>query len=297
MKIKNILITGLAATLFSCSAAYRTGQTPDDVYYSPAPEQNTQNSYVNVVSEDERNSYGYEDEETQIRKGIQDPRYRTPANVDISFGYAYSPFYYEYSPFYSPYLFNGYSPYYGYNDLSYYGKNWYNPYYGYNYGNPYSYYNYYGGTGFYNPYALGYFNPYGYGYNPFYYTGSSYLNTNRGARKYNLNAYKGLTTQPRTNGISVGGRTGVSAPAATPERRTTGVGNFIRRVTSPSGNNTTPRTTNSSSRGYSNTERSYDNRSNNAAPTRSFDNTSSPARSSSPASSTNSSTPTRSIRR
>ena len=35
MKAKIILSVIAASTILSCSVAYKTGQTPDDVYYSP----------------------------------------------------------------------------------------------------------------------------------------------------------------------------------------------------------------------------------------------------------------------
>ena len=53
MKIKHLLLVGALAALGSCTTAYRSGQTPDDVYYSPAPEQNT---YVSTLSEKDQNS-------------------------------------------------------------------------------------------------------------------------------------------------------------------------------------------------------------------------------------------------
>ena len=47
-----IILLGLAVAAFSsCSTAYRTGQTPDDVYYSPARETE---AYAKVESNDDR---------------------------------------------------------------------------------------------------------------------------------------------------------------------------------------------------------------------------------------------------
>ena len=54
MKTKLLLLLGLIIILGSCSSAYRTGQTPDDVYYSPAP---IQNGYVRTDNQDEKDSY------------------------------------------------------------------------------------------------------------------------------------------------------------------------------------------------------------------------------------------------
>ena len=57
MNMKNIIFIVSAAIFSSCSTAYKTGQTPDDVYYSPA----------RVIEEDyreetERNVFADEDE-------------------------------------------------------------------------------------------------------------------------------------------------------------------------------------------------------------------------------------------
>src|SRR5918993_6008453 len=47
-----IILLGLTvAALSSCSTAYKSGQTPDDVYYSPARETD---AYVKVENDDER---------------------------------------------------------------------------------------------------------------------------------------------------------------------------------------------------------------------------------------------------
>lgn len=61
MKEKILLLAIAAATFTSCTTAYKTGQTPDDVYYSPAkPEE----EYVKVEKEEDRyQSYEeYQDE-------------------------------------------------------------------------------------------------------------------------------------------------------------------------------------------------------------------------------------------
>ncbi len=304
MKIKHLLLVGGLAALGSCTTAYRSGQTPDDVYYSPAPEQNT---YVGTVSEKDQNSYSYrnDDEENDIRRGIENPVYRN--SITFSMGYGYSPyslypsnafnnpFYYD--PYaYSPYGMKGmYSPYYGtymYNDFGLY--------------NPYSFYNPYN---VYNPYSVGY----GYGYSPYAYspvflTGGN-TNTNTGVRKYNLNAYghtgnSGVRGNFRPDGIS---QPGVSMPvrnatteSAAPVRRG-GVGSVIRRVFTPSERNTYNPRANNNTRVYRNTEsnRSYNNNNNNRtetqAPVRSF--TPSESSPSSSGSSNSNSAPVRTFRR
>jgi hypothetical protein len=45
-----ILVFSLASIMMGCSTAYRSGQTPDDVYFSPVREES---GYVNV--DDDRN--------------------------------------------------------------------------------------------------------------------------------------------------------------------------------------------------------------------------------------------------
>lgn len=306
MKIKYILSIVAISAFSSCSTAYRSGQTPDDVYYSPAP---VQSSYVSTVSDKDQNSYSYRnDEDAEIRRGIQDPAYRTPATLDLGFGY--NP--YGYTPFgYSPYLYNSLAfgnSFYGYDPYGYMGM--YNPYMynSFGYGglglyNPYSFYNPY--NSFYNPYSI-YNSPYygGYGHSSsLYYPVTGNINTNTGVRRYNLNAYTNNRSGVNNNN---NGNTGVrgstpanTAPSPAPIRRTSGVGNVIRRVFSPNRNNYVAPSNNN--RSYNNSNRSYNN-SNNS---RTFNNDAqTPSRTYTPSVSTpsssgnsNSSAPVRTFRR
>jgi hypothetical protein len=57
MKHQILLLAVLVAALSSCTTAYKTGQTPDDVYYSPA---RPQDEYVRV--DDGKDEYRYDDE-------------------------------------------------------------------------------------------------------------------------------------------------------------------------------------------------------------------------------------------
>jgi hypothetical protein len=305
MKIKYILFFSLlVAAISSCTTAYRSGQTPDDVYYSPAPEKN---SYVNSVNDRDRNSYSYRnddyyrsDEEAEIRRGIRNPIYRNSIALDLGLGY--SP--YNYSPFgYSPYM---YSPYgygsYGYDPYMSHGM--FSPYYNsYGYGglyNPYSFYNPYGFYG--SPY-------YGYGYGLGYYPSIiSYrnVNTNTGTRRYNLNPYNSVNNSPAAIRNAV--RSNIASGSAAPVRsfntrpRSTGNGNVIRREMNSSQNR----------RSIRNSNRTYQSRNNNnynnnntrqerptyQAPTRSFDSSPSPSSNSSSSGNSNSgSAPLRSFRR
>jgi len=302
MKTKYLILLGLIVVLGSCSSAYKTGQTPDDVYYSPAPAV-SQDAYV--VAE-KPNSYYDRNEEQEIRRGIQDSRYRS--NVTLDFGFGYNP--YAYNPYgfnYSPYSFN-YSPY-SYNPYSY------NPY----SMNPYGYKGYYDPYGF-NNYSYGFnnFGNYNYGYNYFNpYYGSYYPPvyvypgigrvTNSTPRKVNLGAYNntGNSNNVRSNGrvINPGtNRNSSAAPVRTfsqpqTQTRQTGVGNVIRRVFTPS--------TNERSSSSSSNRREYNNNSNNSrsntqpAPVRTFDN--SPSSNTRPSSGDNNSSsgsaPVRTFRR
>lgn len=131
LKLNIILISGIA--LASSCSVYRSGQTPDDVYYSPSREVS---SYVQVDNRNdnryEADAYSAPSEDRYLRMMVRD-RARWSVFDDYSYSNNWS-----YSPFYgsSPY---GYSPY------------------GYSYGHP--------GIGI-NSYNLGY-NSLGYGYNPY----------------------------------------------------------------------------------------------------------------------------------
>ena len=229
MKTKHLLLLGLIVILGSCSSAYRTGQTPDDVYYSPAPAQDT---YVRTDNRNDRDSYAnnnstYNSEDMEIRRGIRDSKYRNSVNFDLGYG--------------------------GYQDYGYY-----NPYGSYN---PYSYHNPYGYSGvYYNPYSYNsnfYISP----YYDYYYYPQVYIYPRIGAvnrtitpRKYNLGAYTTNSSSANTSILNHGYRpvnttTTTAAPVrnitAAPSNNTTpasnnrssGVGNFIRRVFTPENNN------------------------------------------------------------
>lgn len=98
-----ILLSALAAiTLGSCTTAYKTGQTPDDVYYSPT---RPQDEYVVVEQKQDDRYYGgsqdyYTDRYLSMR--MTNP-YRWSALDDYYFNnpYAYN-YYGSYSNWYSP---------------------------------------------------------------------------------------------------------------------------------------------------------------------------------------------------
>ena len=129
MNVRIILLGISVATFCSCSTAYRTGQTPDDVYYSPAKETE---AYVKVENNDQP-KYRTEDryrsneyvnpDDRWLRMRVRN-RYRWSSFDDYewndwrynSWGYnsyhTYSPFnsywnnYYNWNSYYNPYHTN-----------------------------------------------------------------------------------------------------------------------------------------------------------------------------------------------
>ena len=274
MQTKYLLLLVFVFVLGSCSTAYRTGQTPDDVYYSPEP---TNDEYVVQNNQDDRNTYAYRNsEENEIRQGIRNPRLRN--SVSIGLGYGYNPYNsFGYAPSYgSPYGYNsfGYNPYYGnpygYNSFGY--KHFYNPY-SYNYNSFYNPYPYYGGY-----YGNSYNGYYGnnYGYNDYYYPAIGNVNTNRGVRRMN-----GATSNYGTNSRGSNGYTSALERTFPSQRPSSRVGNTIRRIFSPGSNSS-----NSNSNSRSTNTRTFNNdRSTQSTPTRDFNSSSNSGSSSSGSSS------------
>ena len=160
----------LIVALASCTTAYKSAQTPDDVYFSPARPHAEQNEYVQ--SDDRGDRYRYDeqsDDDRYLRMKVHNRR--TWSNLD----YYYS----------DPFAYNYYNPY----------NNYYSPY----SSTPWNYYsswNYY-----YNPYS--YYSPYStyYSYNPYFYNsygsyggskviiGNSRPPVYNHPRTFNLNVY------------------------------------------------------------------------------------------------------------
>ncbi|MBO9682743.1 MAG: hypothetical protein J7502_08780 [Flavisolibacter sp.] len=119
MKSKSTFSIILLAILFaSCTTAYKSGQTPDDVYYSPA---RPQGEYVRTERQDD-SRYRYQDDEAYrddryLRMKIRDRRY---SGLYDDY-YSYNPYYYHY--YNGRLIYN--SPWSSYNYWNYY----YNPYY------------------------------------------------------------------------------------------------------------------------------------------------------------------------
>jgi hypothetical protein len=98
MNTKLLLFSFILAGFTSCSTAYKTAQTPDDVYFSPAP---PHVDYVSTRNEDDRTVYNGESiDDRQIRTTIHNRRWRKLHRYDYDYGY-YPYGYYPYG--YYPY--------------------------------------------------------------------------------------------------------------------------------------------------------------------------------------------------
>jgi hypothetical protein len=87
MKRKILLISIIASSVISCTTAYKTGQTPDDVYFSPTP---VYNDYVRRDTREDNPVYTnndvYNNEDRTIRRRIYNRRYRS---YDDRYNYPY----------------------------------------------------------------------------------------------------------------------------------------------------------------------------------------------------------------
>lgn len=142
--MKNNIISAciIAALLSSCSSAYKTSQTPDDVYYSPQRNVNTSAS-----TDDRYDEYASNDDQ-YLRMKVQnhyqwgtiddysywqDSRYFTPGYYSPYGGYNYNP-----SMYYSPFSYGYYNPYGGFGSYMSFGT-YYSVWSPFSY-SPYSYY-------------------------------------------------------------------------------------------------------------------------------------------------------------
>ena len=168
MNKRILLLAAVAIGFSSCSTMYKSGQTPDDVYYSPAPQQRVaysnnddeyydnsggQDEYVNVQTDQDRSAYSSED--NYLRMKVRNPSLWSSLD---DYGY-YG------GSMYSPYSFGsrfgmgfGYNPYSFYSPYSNYGMGMGM---GFGWGGLYN--------GFYNPYSF--YNPYYPSYGGHYYPG------------------------------------------------------------------------------------------------------------------------------
>ncbi|MFN0083304.1 MAG: hypothetical protein ACKVOM_12390 [Ferruginibacter sp.] len=96
--MKTILLLLAVITLASCSTIYKSGQTPDDLYYAKPKE---------AVAVKKSNRYERLDnvyEERQIRMAVYDYRWRS-LDARYDYDYTYSPYNYgyNYGYYYNPY--------------------------------------------------------------------------------------------------------------------------------------------------------------------------------------------------
>lgn len=227
----NILLIAAIALASSCSV-YRTGQTPDDVYYSPGREASAA-SYVQVDNRSSNRYNAYDDylpsEDRYLRMMV---RNRTRWSVFNDYDY--------FSPWaYSPYNAFGYSPYY---------SPFYSP-----FSSPYSHMGMGLGMGYINPYGLGYngfYNSYwswNSFYNPYYPSGVVYNPKTNPAgytmlRSFNLNSYTNRTYNNNVNAGKTYYR-GLNVPKNNTAPNAT-LGSSVRRIFSGE----TPRTNQGSGR-------------------------------------------------
>ncbi|MEO6722282.1 MAG: hypothetical protein ABIN67_18080 [Ferruginibacter sp.] len=99
MNTKLLLAIISVAVFSSCTTLYKSGQTPDDVYYSPARSYGDGNQSVREEREEQPNRDEYSNQDRAIRMGINDSRWRY---LDYDYGYNNS-FYSPYSQYYSSY--------------------------------------------------------------------------------------------------------------------------------------------------------------------------------------------------
>lgn len=145
MKYRILSFITATVVLASCSSVYKSSQTPDDVYYSPA---SAVKQAAAVRIEDQYEDYASSSEDNYLRMKIQN-HYRWNAIDDFDYwnnpGYAYNNYYG--GSYYGG--FSGFNPYISINP--YVMNNWYSPYYSsYNPGWFGSYYPSYG-YGYYTP--------------------------------------------------------------------------------------------------------------------------------------------------
>lgn len=180
MKYQILLLAFVAAAFGSCTTAYKTGQTPDDVYFSPA---RPGDEYVQVKKQDDRRYESLEEyyDDRFLRMRVAN-RYRWSALDDYYFN---NPYYYNYYSNYSSWN-NPWNSYWLWN-------NYYNPYCGGGYG-------YGGGIIIKNPTAYTPPPSKPVAFNPRSYLGNTQTSVKGGSNAYyNNNSYSGGTRYNNSN--------------------------------------------------------------------------------------------------
>jgi hypothetical protein len=209
-----------ATVLGSCSTMYKSGPTPDDVYFSPAPAETGYVSNESYDRNDRRGDYedGYVDMSDRYLRMKSYSRRRWSA-FDDDFMYWNNPMWNN------SFMFNSWrNPGFGWSG-GFGPMAWGNPYMGYNpfmspFGNPYMGMNSFNGFGMgsFHGYGMGNFgfnNFYGSPFSPFYYGTPVVVVTKplapvnpraNGPRVYNLSGYgTGSNTNPNTRGYTGNG--------------------------------------------------------------------------------------------
>ena len=104
MNLKLLILAIAAVSISSCSTAYKSGQTPDDVYFSPVRAIDERETRDEVRTTNNRtDTY----EEREIRMATRDRRWRD-INDDYDYNYLYDPYRYgyNYGYYYNPYYYN-----------------------------------------------------------------------------------------------------------------------------------------------------------------------------------------------
>lgn len=246
--MKSVLsILALALMATSCSTAYKSGQTPDDVYYSP--ERKTESSeYVQMNREDGNRQYRNNRRQSAYNDpyAYNDDRY---LRMKVRNRQMWSDLDYYYS---DPYAAGYYNPY------RFYGGTFWSPY---SYWNAYNHWNYY-----YNPYHMPYgnivvINPIT---NPVY----------NKPRTFNLNTFNrgtGASTNPKRSNSAY------QSFDSRPSYRSSNAGNWgsdVRRSFSTNNNSnnsySAPSRSSSSSSGSSSSNSSSSGSRGSSAPVRRF---------------------------
>lgn len=110
MKTKFLLLASAVLGLASCTTAYKTGQTPDDVYYSPTRTIGSDEAREEERRREDDRYYAYEDQgDRYLRYRVRDRRWN--ALDDDFWRFGYNTYGFNYTPFNNPYYFNnGFGP-------------------------------------------------------------------------------------------------------------------------------------------------------------------------------------------
>lgn len=218
MKARILLLAAGIATLTSCSSLYKTGQTPDDVYYSPARPVAT---YVQNERDDRYDGY-------QSYQQYQDS-YRNDRFLRLSMSMG------------NPYYMSVYNDYGGFDWRSnVYASYWNSP-----------WNNYWAWNNFYNPYAYSYCTVpigYGYGYGGGY---GGYNKISFSEPKSKPVAFSGRSYSSRPSGTRyVSGSNGAYYNSGTPQRYNNSNSGYSQSNNNSSNNSSYHNNTSTPTRSY-----------------------------------------------